>query len=204
MTNVYVTSDQHFGHKLMADIRGFSSVDEHDAYQIDAWNSVVGKRDIVYQLGDVFLGRTSELESVISQLNGTIHLITGNHDACWPAQKRSQAFAKRFLSAGFDSIQQYITLTVRGRGRFFLSHFPYNKPYLRDSQYRIFSPNPTPGMVLIHGHTHSSDKIDRLSPAPAIHVGIDAWQKPVRLLRVASLMDKSMDVWEDSDVYWRP
>jgi len=46
-------------------------------------NKVVGKNDTVYVLGDVAMlpsGEISKLTSVLAQMNGTKHLILGNHD----------------------------------------------------------------------------------------------------------------------------
>lgn len=71
---VFVVADLHFGHEKLAKVRGFSSVQEHDAAVVAAWNAVVRKRDTVYVLGDLFrLDRVGEL-------NGVKKLAMGNHD----------------------------------------------------------------------------------------------------------------------------
>lgn len=78
MPEIYLIGDTHFGHKLIARVRGFSSIEEHDEALIENWNSVVKKRDTVWHLGDVAFGKQN-LEKV-ARLNGTKKLVLGNHD----------------------------------------------------------------------------------------------------------------------------
>jgi calcineurin-like phosphoesterase family protein len=74
MSEVYVIADLHFGHRKLAELRGFTSADEHDQALIKAWNSKVTTKDVTYVLGDVFrLDRVNELR-------GIKHLALGNHD----------------------------------------------------------------------------------------------------------------------------
>ena len=74
MNTVYVIADLHLGHKRLAALRCFSSVQEHDDAIIKAWNSIVHKKDVVYVLGDVF--RVDR----VPELNGLKKLALGNHD----------------------------------------------------------------------------------------------------------------------------
>lgn len=74
MGEVFVIADLHFGHRKLAEVRGFTLVETHDAAICDAWKRVVTKRDVVYVLGDVFD------ESLLSTLPGTKKLAMGNHD----------------------------------------------------------------------------------------------------------------------------
>ncbi len=84
-TNVYCTSDHHFGHKkilefepirqAIMDERGWTGT--HDDFMIDHWNKTVGPDDLVLHLGDLaFKG----LDDYLPKLNGTILLVLGNHD----------------------------------------------------------------------------------------------------------------------------
>lgn len=74
MSKVYVISDLHLGHKKLAALRGYPSPDEHDSALVEAWNSVVGKRDVVYVLGDVMD------PALLMLMRGTKKLAMGNHD----------------------------------------------------------------------------------------------------------------------------
>ncbi len=81
----FFTSDPHFSHFNVIKYcnRPFASVEEMDAKLIADWNKVVTKNDDVYVTGDFcMMGVKSILEvmDILNQLNGTIHLVFGNHD----------------------------------------------------------------------------------------------------------------------------
>lgn len=79
MSRVFFTSDLHFGHEnLCWSLRGVSA--EINAKRIiNNWNNTITKRDIVYVLGDVVMEKPAHLH-YLEQLNGTIHVVGGNHD----------------------------------------------------------------------------------------------------------------------------
>ncbi|MBY7146876.1 metallophosphatase, partial [Levilactobacillus brevis] len=89
----FFTSDTHFFHKdLLGDSdfapRPFASVDEMNQTIIDNWNARVAETDTVYHLGDIALYFTKPaiksdetVFNVLSQLNGHLELIKGNHDS---------------------------------------------------------------------------------------------------------------------------
>lgn len=84
---IYYTSDLHFGHKNIIQLtsRPFSSVEEMDEVLIKNWNNKVTKNDLVYILGDFTWYNSVEKNlKILERLNGTKHLILGNHD---PANK---------------------------------------------------------------------------------------------------------------------
>ena len=79
--NYFFTADTHFGHQNIIKFcdRPYKTIEEMDAEIIRRWNSVVGKNDIIYHLGD-FSYRSSEFDKYFDQLNGKIIIILGNHD----------------------------------------------------------------------------------------------------------------------------
>ncbi len=140
MSEIFFTSDLHFNHRNCAlKWRGFYSIEAHNQYIIDKWNSKVGKRDVVYVLGDVSLSVTGIRE--VRKLNGIKHLILGNHD--------------------HSNVEHYIGLFNRIRAfdsikkTFVLSHIPVHPQNL---EYRLEMPN-------VHGHIHkASETVYNLGP----------------------------------------
>jgi len=79
MARVFFIADLHLSHTNMALKRGFATVEEHDEYIIEKWNSVVSKRDVTYILGDVTMEKSSPYP-LLDRLNGIKHVVLGNHD----------------------------------------------------------------------------------------------------------------------------
>lgn len=83
MSNVFFTSDTHFGHANIIKYcdRPFSSVEEMNYELIKRWNEKVQPGDIIYHLGDFgFLPDEDAFARIITRLNGNKVLIFGNHD----------------------------------------------------------------------------------------------------------------------------
>ena len=80
--NTWFISDPHFCHSNIIKYcnRPFADVAEMDAEMVKRWNSVVGKDDIVWCLGDFAFGQKENVKRIRSQLNGRINLVLGNHD----------------------------------------------------------------------------------------------------------------------------
>lgn len=82
-TNVFITSDTHFGHNkpFIYEARGYSSIDEHRDKIIEKINLKVGENDILIHLGDFCLNTSEEdFEKIISQIKcQNIHCLWGNH-----------------------------------------------------------------------------------------------------------------------------
>jgi len=84
LLNIFVTSDQHFNHFKISQLCGrkFRSLEEMHNVMIKLWNNTIRPQDIVIHLGDIVFtkGASSEVSKIISQLNGRIILVKGNHD----------------------------------------------------------------------------------------------------------------------------
>jgi calcineurin-like phosphoesterase family protein len=187
MSRVWHTSDTHFDHKLVAELRGFTKpgVDEHgtpvlvgdtarhDTEIIRRWNATVAHGDTVWHHGDVGMGHYPRFADQLGQLHGTIHLLTGNHDNPFPGNRDSWKYQPYWLTTGggrFASVQAFARRRVDKR-IFLMSHFPYKGDSLdldRYDQYRLRDE----GMWLLHGHIH---KTDRITGPHMLHVGLDAW-----------------------------
>ena len=83
--NLYAIADTHFGHEGILQHREregffFKNTDEMDEYLINQWNHKISNKDTVLFLGDFALCNKSKTEHILSQLNGKIWFIWGNHD----------------------------------------------------------------------------------------------------------------------------
>lgn len=133
MSRTFLISDTHFGHQGVCNflrddntkLRPWDNSEAMDEDLVKNWNSVVGKTDRVYHLGDVVINRKAL--KTLSRLNGRKVLIKGNHDI----------FKMSEYAEHFDDIRAYHVLEDC-----VLSHVPMHP----DTLYR-WNHN-------IHGHLH--------------------------------------------------
>jgi len=152
----HYTADWHFFHKNIIDYcnRPWPSEKAMRSGIIRRHNETVKKEDTVYVIGDsAMLGASQweHLKGVINSMNGTKHLIFGNHDEFkW----------QRYLDIGFTSVHSAIWLKDAGLDMV-LVHDP--------SAYCMIKP----GTVLLCGHIHTLFKSipDKL----VVNVGVDVW-----------------------------
>ncbi len=139
MSKTFLIGDTHFCHSNILKFTkedgtllrpGFSSIQEHDEFLIDRWNSVVSCGDKVYHLGDVGFFNTTSAIKILNRLNGTKILIKGNHD-----NLKLSVYAQIF-----KDVRAYHVLD-----KFVLSHIPLHV----ESLYR-WTAN-------IHGHLHANN-----------------------------------------------
>lgn len=138
MSKVYVTSDWHLGHANAIKWRSqFHSQYDHETTIIKNYTETITKRDTVYFLGDIVLGKDEkerlELLSEMADLPGHKHLILGNHDLDRPFRNLAE------LGAVFGD-RIYSLKEYKG---FWLSHAPIHPRELR-------------GKRNIHGHVHEN------------------------------------------------
>ena len=136
----FLISDTHFGHKNIvkftkddgSPLRPWDDVEEMNQALVDNWNSVVGKHDKVYHLGDA----TMDAKSLqwFGSLNGRIILIKGNHDI----QKL------KYYTPYFDDIRG-----AHEVDKLVLTHIPIEKHF-----------NSMRYDGNIHGHTHQHNMGD--------------------------------------------
>lgn len=142
---VFFTADTHFCHEniLKNGSRPFDDITGMDRELIRRWNETVPEDGVVFHLGDFAHASASRWRGILEQLNGTIHLIAGNHDT---------ATVKRDGLEGFASVHQQRLIDVGGQ-RIYLNHYPflcYGGAY--DSVWQLF------------GHVHSG---------PGLRSGLD-------------------------------
>jgi len=169
MSNIFFTSDHHFHHENIIKLcnRPFKDLDEMHDEMIQRWNSVVGKSDTVYHLGDLTLGNKQDASEILSRLNGLIYIIKGNHDKRWYGYN-IYGSEIRFLPP--------IHLFMHDGLRLVLSHYPLRE---WEGYWR--------GYGHIYGHVHGN------LPAygKSFDIGVDDWDfEPVPLETVVSEFSK--------------
>lgn len=189
MSDVWFTSDTHIGHERVALIRGFESTGVHDEFLAHQWDRCVQPHDDVWVLGDVALGGWRSSIEWFTERPGRKHLVLGNHDRAHPHNRAAEEHLDDYLDAFYSvQIAAEVSLNQPNMRRVLLSHFPYagDRGEDRYPQWRLRDL----GQPLLHGHTHSSERVSRSSEGSLqIHVGVDAWDfTPVRRHEVVTLM----------------
>lgn len=126
-------SDTHFNHTNIIKYcnRPFSSTIEMNEHIISKWNDTINKNDTVHHLGDFALqSDKNTVLNLVSQLNGKIILILGNHD------RHSKQW---FLDCGFAEVHKSVEIN-----QYILSHRPRLIDTLGDK-------------INIHGHIHNAE-----------------------------------------------
>jgi calcineurin-like phosphoesterase family protein len=157
---IWLTSDLHFNNenilKYEPKTRPFNSPTEMNDALIKNWNSVVKEEDTVYVLGDFVMGAANTVKNLISQLNGNIKLIRGNHDTA--------AKLKIYHEIGIE-VKDIDYLTYKGRF-FILCHFPIASPEFIEMVRRDNSE-----VVNLYGHLHSNAPKGYVDGT--YHIGVD-------------------------------
>ena len=130
-------SDLHMGHENMAKKRGFPDTYCHDENLIAQWNLTVHKRDVTYILGDLTMEKNDY--AFMDRLNGTKHIILGNHD-----KKGAYKILQNYVN-GISGMTKYRT---KQYGKIWLIHCPIHPAELdKDAERGVKAYN-------IHGHIH--------------------------------------------------
>jgi calcineurin-like phosphoesterase family protein len=213
------TSDLHFSHPFVAKLRGFTTLvngevkgdaAEHDGVITENFNQGVHEDDITVIAGD-FAMNWKGVEEKLAQLRGRIILVEGNHDIMSSIHRDGWKHRAAWTGEDkFEAVTAFLRRKSAGR-EFLVSHYPYQGDHTGDDRHTQFRLRDE-GMWLVHGHTHSKDKITPYPdlecfhcentiaegctcrgslPSPRqIHVGLDAWElKPVPEAAVLDLMN---------------
>lgn len=190
VSKVWFTSDLHIGHIKVAEERFPArklTPEHHEAILADNWDSLISDDDVVWVLGDISCGKTPDQWAALDWVDrrpGRKRLILGNHDGPHPKHRDAHKWLRPY-SEVFEHVSTSARIRIpRSNGHLtaLLSHFPYTGDHSvqdRDTQWRLRDH----GELLIHGHTHSEDRISVSEYlTPQIHVGVDAWNMaPVSL-----------------------
>lgn len=169
--NIFFTSDTHFHHTniIKYSSRPFTSVEEMNETLIERWNSVVGKTDDIWHLGDFAFAKFEKMKTIFNRLNGRKKLIVGNHD-------HDDTF-----DLSWHEIQDYKQLSI-------------NNTFIILCHYKFQVWNRLHhGSVHLYGHSHNQLKPNRQS----IDVGVDnpAWNyTPVTFEQISEELAKHSEI----------
>lgn len=142
--NYWFTSDQHFGHKKMAALRGFykkpnllegevedpaimlNALNEMNETLIENYNSVVKCNDVVYMIGDFSFQNEELAIQTLKRLNGNITLVEGNHDRKRKKMLRAFSRVERVCYAkigGYDIVMCHFPMLIWHKHQYGSLHF---------------------------------------------------------------------------------
>lgn len=190
MTTVRFTSDLHFGHRKVSEIRGFDHVEDHDETILDNLYGTLDRGDSLWILGDLSSGGSvgqrlalTYLAQLVADLKITLHLVPGNHDGVHPMHRNSLKWDEEYRAV-FASVQPFARRKIEGT-YVWLSHFPWRGggDHTEDERFPVVRLGDDGTSWLLHGHTHSDVAIDR--DKRMVNVGLDAWDlAPIPIERV--------------------
>lgn len=167
MSNIYFTSDHHFGHANIIKYcnRPFSSLEEMNSVMLERWNKTIKQNDTVYYLGDIALNNYQYVKQLLPKLKGTIYYIKGNHDR------------------HIDKIGRFIWIKDLAQIKIF-----EQKIILCHYALKVWSGSHR-GTWHLYGHSHGALKDDSVSLS--IDVGVDCFNfYPVSFEQIKSIMEQ--------------
>lgn len=205
MSNIYFTSDTHYGHANIAGkntskwkdgYRHYKSVEEMNMDLINSINATVKKDDVLYHVGDWSFGGIGNIwkfrRAIICD---NIHLILGNHDhhieenkdLIIPESERDECFNRfggyEHIKAQnlFSSVSHYKELKAANGRIFVLSHYAF----------RVWHGSHK-GWINLYAHSH-----DSLPPYGKSHdIGVDTAirilgkPRPFAINEISAIVDK--------------
>jgi calcineurin-like phosphoesterase family protein len=159
----WFTADTHFDHRAIIDFCGrpYRSVPEMNDALIANWNAVVEHDDTVWHLGDFGF---ADIDGHLRRLNGTKHLIHGNHDS----------IAAR-NHPGWETSSPWTEVRVEDR-HIVLCHYAMRT-----------WPGASNGSLHFFGHSHGTLAGNRQS----CDLGVDLWNyRPVSLAEILKRLAK--------------
>ena len=181
MGKIFVTSDYHFEHDrdFIWGARGYSSVEEMNREQLRKHNEIVDDEDDVYICGDLMLGGNEAGKSWVSQLNGRLHIILGNHDTN----------ARAEFYRGLPNVVEVVYATmIKAAGRhWYLSHYP-----TMTANFGELKGQP----INLAGHTHDTDKWTNIATG-TYNIAVDAHDGyPVEITAIAAEIKEKLKEME--------
>lgn len=173
MRSDWFTADLHLGHRRILDYthRPFTSIPEMDEGLIERWNGVVKPTDTVWVLGDFTFHPMARALPIFHRLNGTKHLIEGNHDNRKGRQGLPWASSAKMAEWKHPN-------GLLGSPRLVMCHYPL-----------LTWRNAHHGMWMLHGHCHNNL---RAPETTRMDVGVDCHPefRPFHLDEIVAILSQ--------------
>lgn len=188
----YITSDWHFDHKNAYGKRGFigtredfSTIEEMNSYIIKSINQTVSGEDTLYVLGDAAFSTPPRAYELLTQINGALVIIKGNHDSSKTLKYLENHNYK--LSNGKDkfTIVEVGLRKKRNGVVYYLTHLPFS---VRSYKTNIKS-------LCGHIHEQYADDINTLNvgiDSPEITELTTRFGQPIKLTDAMDLVDRKV------------
>lgn len=170
MNKTFVLSDTHFNHVNILKYcpnRKYLSLHEMNEDILHRWNTVVGTEDTIYFLGDFAMGPKDQHLLFLSQLNGNIKIVPGNHDGYLKKLAKTGGLPPRV-----EMLEPIYNLKYKHM-YFVLCHFPLDEWEGMAGH----SSDHISGSIHLHGHTHGHSKY---KPG-RWDVGFDVYNSPTSI-----------------------
>lgn len=204
MGRIFVTSDLHFNHdrSFIYAPRGFDCITKMNLAIVENWNATVAPEDEVYVLGDLMLGDNEIGIEYLRRLNGTIHVVRGNHDT----DTRIQLYSELP-----NIIEVVAAKYLRYNGyHFYMSHYPCLTSNYDDKNEPLKSK-----LISLCGHSHYQNKFKDMDKGLIYHCELDCnFIQPVLINKIIENLEWfsalsaekkkqiiSMEVYNEKDRY---
>lgn len=177
--NTFFTADWHLKHKMILSHcpdrkERFGAIDKMANAFIQYHNEVVKPEDEVWHVGDFCWARADQhhfYQTTMEKLNGTHHLVLGNHDYCKPFY---------YVDIGFTSVHTANMIRI-GKHKVVMAHDP-----------TVWNVVKNQGVIVICGHIHLMFKA--LPKQKIINCGVDAWNyRPIQFEQGLELLELHKD-----------
>ena len=167
----YFTADLHIGHARIREFhpdRPGPSVEEMNEAIVDNWNATVGRKDTIHVLGDFAMGKLDDSLKYFYRLNGTKHLVAGNHDG------------NRTKKLPWVTVTDLKVFKQKPYASAVLCHYPL-----------LTWEGAHHGRIMLHGHSHGLLHPSLNATTTRMDVGIDTHPefRPYHIDEVAEYMD---------------
>ena len=184
---VLIVSDTHFGHKKMVAssedrferIRRYNTTDEMDQDIIDRWNEQVDSSTVVIFLGDFLMN--CPIKETSNRVHFLLHKLNKPAEFYWIVGNHDHVIRKKVPDI---HMQRYITFKYKGR-TYFAQHYGFSEDEFGydDKILNELIENGEHFDVLVHGHSHSDQKVSKTNRADEYQyqncVCWDAWYRLV-------------------------